>query len=104
MLFWGATVKANLRKAQRRWDSPHVRCPMRYIRCENNSPVIYGSTPARRARRAQISPIFPRLAPLFAIFCARVADPREGRGDVAIPPTRGPPRRRGLGSLGWRRE
>ena len=31
-------------------------------------------------------------------LCPRVGDPREGRGDVAILPTRGPTRRQGLGS------
>ena len=37
------------------------------------------------------------------IFGPRVGDPREGRGVVAIGPNRGPSRRQGLGSLGWRR-
>ena len=49
-------------------------------------------------------PLFSQFSPLFPVFCPRFGDPREGRGDVAIPPTHGPPRRQGLGSLGWRRE
>ena len=49
-----------------------------------------------RARQSFLdSPASPPPFPPF--FCARVGDPREGRGDVAIPPTRGPPRRQGLG-------
>ena len=47
---------------------------------------------ACRARQAKFSPIFPQLSPYFFFpnFCPRVGDPREGSGDVAIPPARGP--------------
>ena len=60
----------------------------------------FESTLARRAK----FPLFSQLSPFFPIFCLRFGDPQEGRGDVAIPPTGGPPRRQGFGSLGWRRE
>ena len=59
---------------------------------------------ARRARWAKFFPISPHVSPPFPNFGPRVGGPREGRGDVAFPPARGPPRRQGLGSLGWRRE
>ena len=53
----------------------------------------------------QSFPLFSPSGPLSPpFFCPRVGDPREGRGDAAIPPTRGRPRRHGLGNLGWRRE
>ena len=39
--------------------------------------------------------------PLFLVPV--LGTPREGRGDAAIPPARGPPRRQGLGGLGRRR-
>ena len=52
----------------------------------------------------KVFPCFPGCPPLFPIFCPRVGDPEEGTGGVAIPPTRGPPKREGLGILGWRRK
>ena len=56
-------------------------------------------------RRAMFLPIPPPpFAPAFPPFLVPVlGTPREGRRDVAIPPTRGPPRPQGLGSLGRRR-
>ena len=46
------------------------------------------STSARRAHRAKSSPVFP-VIPIFPHFLSRCW---------------GPPRRQGLGILGWRRE
>ena len=39
-----------------------------------------------------------RVRPTFLILFLFVGDPREGRGDVAFPPSFGPTRRQGRGS------
>ena len=48
------------------------------------------------ARRAKFSPVRPQLSPLSPIYCPCVGDLREVRGDVAIPPTRWPPKTAGV--------
>ena len=83
--------------------------------CQKNNKKMVGrhgwtDQPACKTKRVRLLagqrfPLFPPTCPpLFPFFGPRVGDPREGRGDVAIPRTHGPPRRQGLGSLGWRRE
>ena len=65
-------------------------------------PLEQLSTTRRRAVGApgNVSPYFPPVVHPFPHFLS----PCWVLGDVAIPPTRGPTRRRGLGGLGWRRE
>ena len=47
------------------------------------------------ARRAKFPPIFPQFSPSFPIFCPRVGDPQEGRGDVTPLPPAWPPKMAG---------
>ena len=52
----------------------------------------------------QSFPLFSQLPPFPPIFCPRVGDSREGRGDVANPAACEPPRRQRLVRMGSRRE
>ena len=50
----------------------------------------------------KIPPFPPSCPPFPPFFVPVLGTPKKA--DVAIPPTHGPPRRQGLGSLGWRSE
>ena len=88
----GGSLHATLRRAMPRHNTT----------TRHNTPRMchgeYVSAPGK------VSPYFPGCPPFFLFFFLHVGDPREGRGDVAIPPARGPHGRQGSGRPGPRRE